>query len=103
LSKSADEGIANYRQLRARERHHAPKPGWLGGKPNAATDSHRSTSAAPKRKHLKRRNETLIAAQLQAMPTFYPMFIYLITVVQVKEACVVVTLLSIIVLPVCCL
>jgi hypothetical protein len=80
-------GMAFYHNFRETEVSGAQKPRWFGGFESAEKDndgeSRRATAIAPKRKHSKRRNETMIARQLQLMPTFTPYFIYMITFVQV--------------------
>eukprot|EP00048_Salpingoeca_helianthica_P004004 m.72749 g.72749 ORF g.72749 m.72749 type:complete len:615 (+) comp13002_c0_seq1:3238-5082(+) len=89
MTRNYAQGMAHYRDLRMRELNNAPRPGWFGGmnkgKDEEATDlgaSRRQGASPPKRRHSKLRNDTLVARQLQALPTFTPYFIYLITFVQ---------------------
>jgi hypothetical protein len=57
------------------------KPGWFGGE---SKGKKRASSIVPgKRKHTNRRDDTMVAMQLQALPTFTPWFIYIITLLQV--------------------
>lgn len=85
-TREYSSGMANYRQFREQELSKAVKPGWFGGLENKAKEedngSRRTRAGPPKRKHSKLRNETLIARQLQMLPTFTPYFIYFISFVQ---------------------
>lgn len=83
-------GMANYRQFREQELTKAVKPGWFGGFENKPKEedlggSRRTRAGPPKRKHSKLRNETMVARQLQMLPTFTPYFIYFITFTQVSN------------------
>lgn len=88
FTRDVGEGVAHYLKIRGEERQKDIKPGWLGGEVNRNRGSVRNyrTMAATKprrRKHSKVKDETLVRAQLQAMPTFYPYFIHGITSLQV--------------------
>lgn len=80
-------GMAAYRRFREKELTTAMKPGWFGGFENRPVDSdtRRAGGEAPKKKHSKLRNDTMVARQLQLLPTFTPYFIYFITFVQVRN------------------
>ncbi len=85
LSRDYNVSMAHYRKLRVDEIAKAVKPGWFGGLDNKeAEDSRRSQVGPSKRKYSKKRTETMIARQLQALPTFTPYFIYTITFIQVS-------------------
>eukprot|EP00049_Salpingoeca_infusionum_P005200 m.89238 g.89238 ORF g.89238 m.89238 type:complete len:653 (+) comp12886_c0_seq1:39-1997(+) len=83
---NVDEGLMKYRVLRDEENRKIVKPGWFGGKVNTRRESlidmglqrrksvHRRTSRV--------RRDTFVRAQLEAMPTYRPIFIELITAAQ---------------------
>lgn len=82
-------GLEHYRQLRQTENERVRKPGWFGGEANrhrksvAAAGFGRSAQAAPKG---KLREEQNVRMQLAAMPTFSPIFIFCITLLQLLIA-----------------
>lgn len=84
FTRSLQQGLTRYRKLRNEERMKQVKPGWFGGQVNKRRDSvieggfeKRNMGAeAPKRKHSNIRDQTLVALQLEAMPTYYPWFTY---------------------------
>jgi len=80
-------GLAHYRQLQNAERTKQIKPGWLGGEVNRRRRSVDMVDAQtamrrPKRKHSNIRDDTMVALQLQAMPTYGTTFISLISFIQ---------------------
>eukprot|EP00039_Didymoeca_costata_P023778 m.8231 g.8231 ORF g.8231 m.8231 type:complete len:695 (-) comp3858_c0_seq1:58-2142(-) len=87
-TRNLQVGLARYRQVRLEERTKQLKPGWFGGKVNKKRHSvieagfSRTMAEAPKRKHSNIRDQTLVALQLEAMPTYYPWFTYGITNIQ---------------------
>lgn len=87
-TRSADEGMAHYRMLREQERKKQKKPGWFGGVANRsktadADNGYRTMGDAPERKHHTNvRDDTMVALQLEAMPTYYPWFTNVITGMQ---------------------
>ena len=73
FTRSVSEGMGIYRKLREEERLKEVKPGWFGGEVNKrrasvmGDDNFRTMAqAAPKRKHSKLRDQTLVQLQLQA-------------------------------------
>jgi len=87
FTRSVDDGVAHYHKIREEERRKDVKPGWLGGEVNRNRNSVRQyrtqgRTRPRQKRHSKVRDQTLVKAQLQAMPTFYPYFIYGITTLQ---------------------
>eukprot|EP00041_Stephanoeca_diplocostata_P038405 m.1514733 g.1514733 ORF g.1514733 m.1514733 type:complete len:452 (+) comp25214_c0_seq127:212-1567(+) len=84
------DGLEHYRRLRMEERKKQLKPGWFGGEVNkrrGSVKAYRTLKAGPtSKKHTHIRDQTLVQRQLQAMPTFYPWFIYGVTTLQVIVA-----------------
>jgi hypothetical protein len=82
-------GLEHYRELRRTENDRVRKPGWFGGEANrhrksvAAAGFGRSLQSAPKG---KMREEQNVRMQLAAMPTFSPVFIFCITLLQLLIA-----------------
>jgi len=80
-------GMEHYRMLREEERKKQKKPGWFGGVANKRTegsaDGYRTMGDAPNRKHHTNiRDDTMVALQLEAMPTYYPWFTNTMTGIQ---------------------
>jgi len=86
-TRDVKRGIALYRAARDEERTKQRKPGWFGGVDNkdaeGEDDGYRTKKSAPERKHSNIRDDTLVALQLESMPTYYPYFTYSITTIQV--------------------
>ncbi|EGD75713.1 hypothetical protein PTSG_07830 [Salpingoeca rosetta] len=86
---NVDEGLLHYRQLRDEENRKIVKPGWFGGQVNRNRQSVHAAGLADLRRKTKHRRvsrvrrDTLVQAQLEAMPTYSPIFIEIITFVQV--------------------
>eukprot|EP00043_Microstomoeca_roanoka_P001193 m.31450 g.31450 ORF g.31450 m.31450 type:complete len:633 (+) comp10688_c0_seq5:273-2171(+) len=86
---SVDEGLLHYRQLRDEENHKIVKPGWFGGQVNQHRKSVMAAGFQDLKKQTKHRRasrlrrDTLVQAQLEAMPTYQPVFIELLTFVQI--------------------
>eukprot|EP00729_Bicosta_minor_P015436 gene15436-13360_t len=83
FSRDLKEAILIYRQVRDDEKAKQLKPGWFGGEQNRRRDSVTDVYHAPKRRHSNIRDDTLVALQLEALPTFYPWFTYIMTTIQV--------------------
>jgi membrane associated rhomboid family serine protease len=91
-TRDLKRGLAAYRQVRVEERSKQRKPGWFGGTDNkrrgsvqnaGIDDDYRTEGKqAPERKHANVRDDTLVALQLEALPTYYPYFTYGITTIQ---------------------
>lgn len=88
FTRDPTEGIAIYRRVREEERLKEVKPGWFGGEVNkhrksvANLDDFRTAQRAPKRKHSKLRDQTMVQLQLQAMQEYYPWFTNCVTALQ---------------------
>eukprot|EP00056_Hartaetosiga_gracilis_P005497 m.85323 g.85323 ORF g.85323 m.85323 type:complete len:628 (+) comp12188_c0_seq1:148-2031(+) len=88
MTRDVDEGLLFYRSLRDTENKKIVKPGWFGGEVNKRRGSLINAGLANRResKHRRQsklRKNTLIAAQLEAMPSYRPVFIELICFLQV--------------------
>jgi membrane associated rhomboid family serine protease len=87
-TRNVQVGIEHYRMLREEERTKQKKPGWFGGVANRRRGSveeagYRTVGDTPVRKHHTNiRDDTMVALQLEAMPTYYPWFTYTITGIQ---------------------
>ena len=88
FTRDVAEGMRIYRKVREEERLKEVKPGWFGGEINQrrssvmGQDGFRTQQRAPKRKHSKMRDQTLVQLQLQAMQEYYPWFTNAITTLQ---------------------
>ena len=84
MTRDVDEGTAHYAKIWDTEKRTMVKPGWFGGEVNKKNA--RKSTIAPKRKHTLKRDQTMVARQLQALPTFTPWFTYIICLLQVSDA-----------------
>jgi hypothetical protein len=82
MTRDREEALNHYRTIWTAQKKELKKPGWFGGEVQGKRRQSEAT-LQKKRKHTYKRDETLVAMQLQALPTFTPWFIYLVTLLQV--------------------
>eukprot|EP00055_Hartaetosiga_balthica_P009351 m.36956 g.36956 ORF g.36956 m.36956 type:complete len:620 (+) comp6709_c4_seq1:198-2057(+) len=79
MTRDVEEGLYFYRNLRDEENKKIVKPGWFGGEINNRRNSLINAGLAERRKSKHRRlsklkRDTLVMAQLEALPVYRPVF-----------------------------
>ena len=83
MTRDVSVAMAHYQSIWDVQRHDMRKPRWFGGERSEHTRASVSSITPARRKHSRRRDETMVRLQLAALPTFTPWFTYIITAVQV--------------------
>eukprot|EP00730_Choanoeca_flexa_P003670 TRINITY_DN11470_c1_g4_i1.p1 TRINITY_DN11470_c1_g4~~TRINITY_DN11470_c1_g4_i1.p1 ORF type:complete len:597 (+),score=131.65 TRINITY_DN11470_c1_g4_i1:75-1865(+) len=81
------DGLAHYQWLHEQELQKIVKPGWFGGEINkrraSVIESGLKKDMTRHRRQSKYKRDTLVQAQLQALPEYRPIFIEALTLIQV--------------------
>eukprot|EP00045_Choanoeca_perplexa_P014561 m.172480 g.172480 ORF g.172480 m.172480 type:complete len:592 (-) comp16717_c0_seq2:1632-3407(-) len=81
------EGLAHYQWLHEQELQKIVKPGWFGGEVNKRRESVMNIGLSKEqtfhRRESKYKRDTMVQAQLQALPEYRPIFIEVMTLIQV--------------------
>jgi hypothetical protein len=83
MTRDMSVAMAHYQGIWTVQRKEMRKPGWFGGEISGKPRASVTTMAPERRKHTRRRDDTMVRMQLAALPTFTPWFIYIVTLLQV--------------------
>lgn len=82
MTRDMSVAMAHYQGIWTVQRKEMRKPGWFGGEISGKPRASVTTMAPERRKHTRRRDDTMVRMQLAALPTFTPWFIYIVTLLQ---------------------
>lgn len=83
MTRDVTIAMAHYQSIWDVQRHDMRKPRWFGGERSEHSRASVSSITPARRKHSRRRDETMVRLLLAALPTFTSWFTYIITAVQV--------------------